>query len=171
MNTVHASCCSRWADKVGAPPAQNSVFNTICFEGEEKLLKALFTPYFHAEFQDYKEFKHKQVARLIAESPEPGVRIGARITELGELHKPEESLFSIQQPKPDQERIHSVRLRDEDGRKLVLNAQEFARSPVHDDRASGVISIMVYVGTDGRVLETWPLNAYNPFPIAQSRKE
>ncbi len=171
MNTVHSSSCSRWDDKVGTPPAQNSVFNTICFAGEEKLLKALFTPYFHAEFQDYKEFKHKQVARLIAESPEPGVRIEARITELGELHKPEESLFSIQQPKPDQERIHSVRLRDEDGRKLVLNGQEIEWSPVHDGRSSGVLSMMVYVDKDGRVRETWPLNADNPFPLAQARKE
>jgi hypothetical protein len=169
--TTASGSCSRWDEKVGASPAQNSVFTTICFAGDERLLTALFTPYFHAEFQSYSEFTHKKVARRLVEAPEPGTRIEARVTELSELRKAEESIFSVPRSTPDNARVHSVRIRESDARKVLLNSPEIAWSPVHDGRTSGVLSMMVYVDKDGKVRETWALNSDNPFPQAQARKE
>lgn len=134
-------------------------------------MAALFTPYFHAEFKDFRNFKHKQVARQVVANPGPGIRIEARITELSELRQPYESLFSTPQSTPDNARIHSVRVREADARKLLLNSPEIAWNPVHDGKPSGVLSMMVYVDKEGRVRETWPLDSDNPFLQAQARQE
>jgi hypothetical protein len=168
---VSDSSCLRWSDKVGTPPAENAVFTTLCFVGEERLMAALFTPYFHAEFKDFRNFKHKQVARQVVANPGPGIRIEARITELSELRQPYESFFSTPQSTPDNARIHSVRVREADARKLLLNSPEIAWNPVRDGKTSGVLSMMVYVDKEGRVRETWPLDSDNPFPQAQARQE
>ena len=169
--TVAFGTCSRWDEKVGVSPAQNSVFTMICFAGDERLITALFTPYFHAEFQSYSDFKHKRVARRIVEAPEPGTRIEARVTELSEVHKVEESLFAVPQPMPENTRVHSIRIRESDARKVLLNSPEITWAPVHDGRTSGVLSMMAYVDKAGNVRETWALNSDNPFPQAQARKE
>jgi hypothetical protein len=163
--------CSRWNEIVGSASTQNSVFTTICFAGGERLLTGLSTPYFHAEFLSHDRFKRKEVARRIVANPEAGVQIEARISELSELRHVDESLFAVPKSTPENELTRSVRLREDDAHKLLLEGPEIQWVPVHDGRTSGVLSVMVYVDKHGRVRETWPLNSDNPFPQAQARQE
>jgi len=62
---------------------------------------------FVGDFKNFSEFGRKQVARQIIMDPEPGTTIQATITQLTELHQPDETLFAIEKPTPAESRISS----------------------------------------------------------------
>lgn len=168
---TYTGICSEWNDKAGTPPAQNSVFSKVCFQGEDHLLWAVFTPYFHAQFTDYKEYRNKKVPRLITVAPEQGVRLMARVVELSELRHPDESLFAISESTPAKDRFYSVRVREQDALSRLLNSPEIAWSPISDGQISGNFSLMLYMDKQGTVKEIWRLSSDNPFPQEQACKE
>ncbi|HJX84050.1 MAG TPA: energy transducer TonB [Candidatus Angelobacter sp.] len=162
--------CSRWDDKAGAGPTQNSVFSTVCFL-DLKQLSAVSTPYYNARFEEYQDFKHKQVARRIRVYLEPGTIIEAKIADLKELHNPDEAMFTAAQPTPERDRVYSIRRSETDARNLLVGSPEIVWAPVRGGKTSGTMSIAVYVDKQGNVRETRPLNSDNPDPQDQARKE
>ncbi|HYL91844.1 MAG TPA: energy transducer TonB [Alphaproteobacteria bacterium] len=166
---IISGACSRWDDKVGVGPAQNTVFSTVCFV-DLKLLSALSTPYYNARFEEYEGFKQRQVARRIKVNLEPGKIIEAKVTELRELHQPDEAWFVVQQTTSENDWTHSLRIREPDARNLLLDSPEITWAPVSGGKTSGTLSMVVYIDKSGNVRETRPLNSDNSDSLEQARK-
>jgi TonB family protein len=163
--------CSRWEDRVGTAPAENSVASAVCFLGHEHLLRGAYTPYFHAQFDDYREFKHKQVPRSISFTPEEDLLVEARITELKDLSRADEAQFSIEQPTAEKDHARSVLFQEQDALKLLQGPPEIRWAPVRDGKTSGNLSLLVYVDRQGKVREVWPLHSDSPFLQQQAIRE
>ncbi|HEX7287897.1 MAG TPA: energy transducer TonB [Candidatus Angelobacter sp.] len=163
--------CSRWEEKVGTAPAENSIASAVCFLGHEHLLRGAYTPYFHAQFEDYREFKNKQVPRSISFTPDKDLLVEARISELRDLKNTDEAQFSIEQPTAEKDRARSVLFQEQDALKLLQGPPEIHWSPVRDGKTSGSLSLLVYVDKQGKVREIWPLHSDSPFLQQQAIRE
>src|SRR5437899_7258034 len=82
----HSTSCADFHTKDG-----RSVF---CFEGSHGALASVLTRGYDAEFTNYGEFKGKRLAKRIIIDPEAGTTIKAFVTEVSELEKPDDSLFT-----------------------------------------------------------------------------
>ena len=153
--------CARFESKVGIPPVQNSAFSVFCFEGSRGLLESVVTPVFSVEFKNYKNFKDKRVARLLVTDPEPGTTIEAKISELSELTNPDEALFAISHPTPEDQQLQSVYLSEADLKSLSVKNHEIVWPTIRDGKTSGTLSLYVSIDKEGRVRETFPLNSDN----------
>ena len=76
---------------------QISAYDVFCFEGDG-LLEGVTTPPYSVEFENYKGFKSKRVARLLVTYPQPGTAIPTNITELIELINVDSLVRSYSQP-------------------------------------------------------------------------
>jgi TonB family protein len=157
----HSSSCARLQTKVGVPPAENSAFVVLCFEGSHGLLKSAITPGYDAEFEDYRDFKNKRVARRLVLDPEPGTTIEAKVIELTELTNIDESLFAVPQATPPTERMARIVVSEATARTLFLDTPDIVWPSVRSGKTSGVLSMYISVDRSGRVRETWPLNSDN----------
>lgn len=168
-NRVISADCQRWLDQVGIAPAQNSVFNTVCF-ANQKQLSALSTPYFNAFYDEYERFGQMEIARLIKINLEPGVVREVKITQLNELRHPNEDWFTIDATAPQKSLTYSMRIREGDARALLLDPTDIVWAPVNGGKTKGALSIVIYVDRNGNVRETRPLNSDNPDAQEQARK-
>lgn len=154
--------CARFESKAGIAPAQNTVLEVFCFEGDYSLPRAVVTPGYAAEFQHYKPFGKKWIARSITIDPEPETTIEAKVVELAELSKPDESLFSVEQPTVPEAQLKSVRVEEASLRKLGVKTPEIVWPAIQEGKTSGALSLYVSVDREGKVREAWPINSDNP---------
>lgn len=162
QGSEHSTSCARLQMKVGSPPAENSAFYVLCFEGSHGLLESAVTPGYEAQFKDYRDFQKKRIARRVVISPEPGTSIEAKITELSELTNPDDSLFAVSQSTPANQRLKSIQAPETTVRSLSASTPEIVWPSVRDGKTSGVLSLYISVDRSGQVRETWPLNSDNP---------
>lgn len=155
-----SSVCSRMQMKIGVPPAQNTAFLVFCFDGRA-LLKSVVTPGYQAEFDDYRTFQEKTVARRFTLDPEPGTTIEAKITELRELKDPDESMFAVPRPTSAGQRITSIRVDEATARTFLKSAPDIVWPTVRSGATSGVLSMYISVDRAGHVREAWPLGSDN----------
>ncbi len=99
-DSVKSNSCVNMQVKVGVAPAQNNVGLAFCFGGKGGLLRAVITPGYKAQFDDYLPFKKKMTARTIKAEFAPGFVLAAKVTQLVELSSPEENLFTINAATP-----------------------------------------------------------------------
>lgn len=157
----HSNSCARLQMKVGVPPTENSAFAVLCFEGSHGLLESAITPGYDAEFKDYRDFKKKRVARQFVLDPEPGTTIEAKVVELTELTSTDESLFTVPQATPPNERMARMTVPEVTARTLFLETPDIVWPSVRSGKTSGVLSMYISVDRSGHVREAWPLNSDN----------
>lgn len=165
IDSISSGVCSRWDEPVGTGEALNSVFTTLCLQ--DGLFRAVFSPYFHATFSEYRPFKGKMVARVISLTPLEGIHVEAQVTKLENLRHQDESLFAIPDSMVSSRRFASVRLKEGDALARLQNPARISWQPVHDGKSSGNFSLMIYVDDQGNVREMWPLNSDNPLAQKQ----
>ncbi|HEV2490642.1 MAG TPA: energy transducer TonB [Candidatus Acidoferrales bacterium] len=157
--------CSRIVSKVGIPPDVNDQFSVICFQGQRGLLKYVGMSGYDAEFKEYRDFKGKQVAGLVATFHEPGdtidTEIETRITALTDLVKVDESLFTVEQPTPLSSRINSISIDQEHLMKLSSSTPDVKWPPARTGKTSGLLSLYISVDRNGGVREVLPQNSDN----------
>jgi hypothetical protein len=135
----------------------------FCFEGSHGLLKSVFTQRgYVAEFNDFKSFKDKRVARRIVIDPEPGTTIEARITELSEFSNSDDSIFAVQQSTPPEGRIKFVSVDEAVARKLLLSTPTIEWPSVGNGLTKGRCAVYVGVDRTGKIREVWPEGCDNP---------
>jgi TonB-like protein len=171
FGSVYTGICSRWNDKVGVAPQFNYVFSTVCFEGEDRVIRAVFTPFFHAEFNDYRRYKNQQVPRLIKMTPLKNVHLEARVTQLSEFQDHDDSLFVISPSASSDTWDQSVRVRQQDALARLVNSPDIKWAPVHDGQTTGNFSLMLYIDKQGNVREVWPPSSDNPLVQEQAVRE
>jgi hypothetical protein len=160
-DSAKSNSCLNMQVKVGAASAQNNVGLAFCFGGKGGLLQAVITPGYKAQFEDYRPFKKKTVARTIKAEFAPGLVIAAKITELAELPRPDEKLFTIDAATPATEQMKTIQITEDATRALALNTPAIVWPTVREGKTDGVMSVYVSVDRSGRVREVWPLVTNN----------
>ena len=158
--------CRRFSMRVGAPPASNRVFLSVCFQNG--LLDSVGKPGYSADYSDYKKFGEKKVARKIDEWMEPGTTIEAKIEDLTELSKIDDAVFQINKPNDP---LQTVTVSEEVLRAMMTVSPTMQWSSVRDGKTSGVLSIYVCIDRSGHVRETYALNSDHPVMSDDARQQ
>lgn len=161
-DSAKSNSCLSMQFKVGIAPAQNSVGSAFCFSGKGGLLQAVVTPGYKAQFDDYRIFTKKMVARTIKAEFAPGLVITAKVTELAELPSPDDKLFTIDAVTPATEQMKNIQVTEDSARALALNTPAIVWPTVREGKTEGVMSVYVSVDRSGKVREVWPLASNNP---------
>ncbi len=136
--------------------------SVFCFQGRHGLLESALTRGYDAEFRDYRRFGDKTVARRIVIDPEPGTTIRARITELSELSQPDDSMFTVQTETPTAERIRSLKVDENEFRKLAVGSVEINWPVVGGGMSVGRCAVYASADRAGHIQEVWPGGCDNP---------
>ncbi|MGB6383915.1 MAG: hypothetical protein WBD25_05455 [Terriglobales bacterium] len=134
----------------------------FCFEGSHGLVKSVFARGYHASFNDFKAFGDKRVARKIVIDPEPGTTIQATITLLAELPQPDDTMFDVKSETPPEGRIRSLRIDEDQFRKLSISNTDIDWPPAGGGMAAGGCAVYVSADRAGRIQEVWPGGCDNP---------
>jgi outer membrane biosynthesis protein TonB len=161
-DSAKSNSCLNMQVKVGTAPAQNSLGYAFCFGGKGGLLKAVITPGYKAQFDDYLPFRKRMVARSIKAEFTPSLTIMAKITELSEVAHPDEALFAMERPTPMSEQMKASQVGEDSARTLALNTPAIEWPPVREGKTSGVMSLYISNDRAGHVREVWPLASGNP---------
>jgi hypothetical protein len=128
----------------------------ICFENDHGVFESIFTKGSGASYKDYKKFGNKWVARSVVDNPNPGTTVEARITELTDLTQPDEQMFQVQQPTPQDQRIKSVRIDEDMLLKMSLGSTEIKWPTVGEGLLKGGCGVYVSADRFGQVREAIP---------------
>ena len=160
-DSAKSNSCVNMQFKAGIAPAQNTLGFAFCFGGKGGLLQAVITPGYKAQFDDYRPFKKKMVARTIKAEFAPGLVLAAKVTELAELLSPDEKLFSIDVPTPATDQMKTIQVTENSARALAANTPAIVWPAVREGKTEGVMSVYVSVDRTGHVREVWPLVSNN----------
>jgi hypothetical protein len=161
-DSTQSTACLNLQTHSGVPPAQSTLQLSFCFRGKDGLLKAVSTPGYRAEFQDYKPFGGKQVARRIIISPRPGTTISAEIVELQRATNADEQLFVVGQPAHPPQMIRSVEVGQDTARRIIVDAPDIKWPVVRRGKASGQLALYISTDRNGHVREAWFVGSDNP---------
>jgi hypothetical protein len=79
-NGAKSDACARGQSKIGSGDRATDAFSNICFDGDGKL-KSVGSPRYSMEFQDYRGFGKKQIARKLIDDPEPGTELVGEVVQ------------------------------------------------------------------------------------------
>jgi hypothetical protein len=161
-DSAKSNSCLNMQSRVGIAPAQNNVAFVFCFTGQKGLLQAVLTPAYQAQFASYQSFQNKFVARTITAEFTPGLAIAAKITELSELTRVDESLFAVESPTPAAELMKTSQVGEDSARVLALKTPAIAWPAVREGKTTGLISVYMSNDRAGHVREVWPVVSDNP---------
>lgn len=161
-DSAKSNSCVNMQVKVGKAPAQNTLGFAFCFGGKGGLLQAVVTPGYKAQFDDYRPFKKKMVARTIKAEFAPGLVLTANVSDLAEVPSPDEKLFTIDQVTSATEQMKTIQVTEDSARALALNTPAIVWPTVREGKTEGVMSVYVSVDRSGQVREVWPLASNNP---------
>jgi TonB family protein len=159
-NGQQSEACARVKFKIGSATVKNDAFGNLCF-GDKGLVTFVGTPGYSMEFHDYKKFGKQWIARRYQDDPEPGTELVAKIIFLGELKKPDASLFSVAPSTSSRDSFRSVPVTQATIEQAAESEPAIKWPPVTSGKTSGLLSMYISVGRDGRVREAYPLNSDN----------
>lgn len=161
-DSTQSTACLNLQTHSGVPPAQSTLQLAFCFRGKDGLLKAVSTPGYRAEFQDYRPFGGKQVARRITLSPRPGTTISAEIAELQAAANADEQLFFVDQPTPPAQMLKNVEVGEDTARRIIVDAPDLKWPVVRRGKAAGQLALYISADRSGHVREAWFVGSDNP---------
>jgi hypothetical protein len=139
--------------KVCFPPAFK-----MCMTGRYGLMETVGAAGHSVDFTDYQDFHGKRVARLLVYHVDAGDSYKAELTELSDLKKPDDSLFSIAESTAPGQRIRSMALPEAELRAMALQPLEIVWPQVLDGATTGKTSYYISLDRSGRVAEVLPLS-------------
>lgn len=169
-DSPQSTACLNLQTHSGVPPVQSTLQLSFCFRGKDGLLKAVSTPGYRAEFQDYKPFGKKQVARRVLFAP-PGTTLAAQIVELRSATNLDEQLFFVDHPTPAAQRLKSVEVGEDTARKIVADAPEIKWPAVRTGKAKGEVTLYISADRSGQVREAWVVGSDNPAASEAARDQ
>jgi hypothetical protein len=170
-DSAQSNTCLNMQSRAGIAPVQNTLAFIFCFTGQKGLVQAALTPGYRAQFAGYQAFKGKMVARTISAEFAPGLTIAARITELTELVKPDEALFTIENATPAAEEMKTSQVGEDSARVLALNTPAIVWPAVREGKTTGMLSVYISNDRAGHAREVWPLASDNPELDAAAREQ
>jgi hypothetical protein len=157
-NGARSDACARAQSKLGTGDRATDAFSVLCFDPGGRL-KSFVTPRFSMEFNDYRKFGDKQVARHLVDSPEPGTTLVGEV-EIDDGRKTiTDSLFTPLASADD--RFRTIPLSSAQLERITANALPVAWPPVSSGNLRGRLAMYISVDSTGQVREAWPLNSDN----------
>jgi hypothetical protein len=129
----------------------------LCRQGPFREMETIGAPSDQISFADYQDFKGRKIARLLIRS-----RQVTRVTELTELQRPDDKLFSIDEPTPPGKCLRVVTLQEPELRSQAMQPLEIIWPQVLDGATTGSSSYYLSIDRNGEVRE---------LAIAQSTNE
>jgi len=154
--------CLNFAVPSGVVPVRTSLPYAFCFKGTHALLQQVVTPGYKAQFEDYKPFNGRMVARRIKADLGSGTVLTATITALDQTVPSDRSLLTVSQPTPAAGQLKTMQVDESIARKIAVAAPDIAWPAVREGKTSGTLSVYVSVDRMGHVREVWPLASDNP---------
>lgn len=170
-DSAKSNSCLNMQSRVGIAPAQNNLSFVFCFTGQKGLVQAAVAPAYRAQFAGYQPFKDKWVARNISAELAPGLTVMAKVTELTELVRPDETLFAVDKATPAAAQMKTGQVGEDSARVLALNTPAIVWPAVREGKTAGVLSLYISVDRSGHVREAWPLASDNPELDAAAREQ
>ena len=156
-NGMKSDACLRSQSKIGVGERATDAFSSICFEKEGRI-KDFISPRYAMEFQDYKSFGKKQIARKFVEDPEPGTTLVGQVLVLEDLLN-SATLFT---PLPtNDDRFQSAYASSEQMEKLTDGNPPIVWPSVRSGNTRGHLAMYISADAEGNVREAWPLNSDN----------
>lgn len=141
------------AGRVCLPPPSK-----VCFPLRYGVMESVKAAGHSVDFTDYREFHGKKVARVLIYHVDPGDDCQAQVTELNDLKKPDENLFSIAPTNSENQRIKSVILPESELRSMALEPMEIIWPQVLDGATTGTTTYYVSIDRSGNVAEVLPVS-------------
>ncbi|MGH9565923.1 MAG: energy transducer TonB, partial [Candidatus Angelobacter sp.] len=161
-DSSRSNACLNMNVPSGVPPVSGIIAYSFCFQGRIGRVLSVTTPGYRANFEDYRQFKNKWVARRTTFSPDPQTSIEAHITELAEITTPDETLLAVDKPTPAAAQLKNIQIGEPTARNILLNSPKVEWPDVREGKTTGIISLYVSADKNGRVREVWPLSSGNP---------
>jgi hypothetical protein len=158
--SITNSCISR-DDRPGGITDQ-ATWGMICFSGSEPRLQSVLTMNYDMNFEEWKSFGHKKIARKYKTSVLDYKEVAASLTTLEELRGASEELFSVTQPTPSEQQIRTSFVSTLKEESLLEDAPKIDWPTVREGKTDGYM--IVYARTDrtGQVRETAKHNSDQP---------
>ncbi len=153
--------CLRRDDRPGGITDQMT-WGIICYTGSEPRLESVMTMNYNVDFEDWKSFGKKEIARTYKTSVQDYQEIVAHLTTLEELRDAPEDLFAVTTPTPSEQQIKTAFVSTLKEESLIENAPEIDWPAVREGKTEGYM--IVYARTDraGQVRETAKHNSDQP---------
>jgi len=134
----------------------------VCFSGSKPHLKSVLTMNYGMEFDDWKSFGKKEVARTYKTDVLDYQEIVAHLTTLEELREVPEELFAVQTPTPPDQQIKTAFVSTQEEETLLETSPKIDWPTVREGKTEGYM--IVYARTDrtGQVRETAKHNSDQP---------
>jgi hypothetical protein len=153
-----SDACTRGQFKIGSGERAPDAFVSMCFDGRG-YLASYFSPGYGMEFQDYRPFGKKQIARKLIEDPEPGTELVGSVAVLEDLSKDVANLFVPL--KGNEDKFRSIAVDPTQLEKLASDNQPIKWPAVHSGNLHGHLAVYISADNQGHVREAWPLNSDN----------
>ena len=153
--------CLRRDDRPGGITDQMT-WGNVCFSGSKPVLQSVLTMNYGVEFENWKSFGKKEIARTYKTDVLDYQEVVGRLTTLEELREAPEELFAIKTPTPPDEQIKTALVSTQKEESLLENAPRIDWPTVREGKTDGYM--IVYARTDrtGQVKETAKHNTDQP---------
>jgi hypothetical protein len=153
--------CLRRDDRPGGITDQMT-WGGLCFAGSDPRIESVLTTNYYINFEDWKGFGKKKIARTYKTSVLDYKEIVGHLTTLEELQNTPESLFAITAPTPADQQMGTVYVSTLKEESMVETVPKIDWPPVREGKTEGYM--IVYARTDrtGQVRETAKHNSDQP---------
>jgi hypothetical protein len=159
-NGDKSDACARAKSEIGSGDRATDAFSNVCFDGEGKL-KFVGSPRYSMEFQDYRGFGKKAIARKLVEDPEPGTTLVGEVVQLEDEAKAGDPQKLFTPLTTNDNKFFSVAVGSEQMEQLTAGNPSIQWPSVRSGNIKGKLAMYISVDTDGNVREAWPLNSDN----------
>ena len=119
------------------------------------------SPGYFTEFQDYRGFGKKQIARELTDTPESGTKLVGEVTVLEEISRVKDQADLFVPLPSDENRFNEVQLSAETLEKLTAEDPAIVWPTVRSGNTRGREAVYISIDAQGKVREAWPLNSDN----------
>lgn len=153
--------CLRRDDRPGGI-TDEMTWGDVCFSGSKPHLRSVLTMNYAVDFDDWKAFGKKDVARTYKTYVLGFQEVVAHLVTLKELRDVPEDLFAVKTPTPAEQQIRTVFVSTQREESLVENVPKIDWPTVHEGKTDGYM--IVYARTDrtGQVREAAKHNSDQP---------
>jgi hypothetical protein len=155
------SSCLRRDDRPGGI-TDEMTWGMVCLTGMEPRLQSVLTMNYNIEFDDWKPFGKKKIARTYKTDVLDYQTIVAHLTTLDDLRDASDAMFAVTTPTPPEQQIRTAFVSTAKEESLQDNPPQIDWPTVHEGKTEGYM--IVYARTDraGQVRETARHNSDQP---------
>jgi hypothetical protein len=134
----------------------------VCFAGPKPVLKSVLTMSYGMEFQDWKPFGDKDVARTYKTDVLGYEEVVARLTTLEGLANDSSEMFALTKPTPPEQQIRTAFVSTAKEESLLENAPTIDWPTVREGKTEGYMIVYARTDRSGQVRESAKHNSDQP---------